>query len=296
MPDHEQDVQTILTAAIPGCAEHLGGLINRFVDHATKTPPSSEQPTDKPRGIGIDVLAILDARRVLALEVKKVTHHLPRLGKVEDAQIQFLHLLEKHAMFDSYLVFDRVPDLRFLGLRSHVARYLAQLGGIAAVRPDSAKDAMTGIGNFIGQKACGLTMLDVITRIVFEAPEVDPSISGLIDVLLGRVPEINNCVLWFFGEGYVKELTVAEVRKAFGDLAKVDQSKGGSLILAHEALRTLRNANPKPNVQALQQAQSNYDTARRAYLDAVRARAVAEDCDDANDAEIEVGGGPKLGM
>ncbi|WP_426112649.1 hypothetical protein [Massilia sp. PWRC2] len=293
MPDHEQDVQTILTAAIPGCATHLGNLVNRFVDHASKTPPASEQPTDKPRGLGLDVLAILDARRVLALEVKKVTHHVPRLGKVEDAQIAFLQRLEQHALFDSYMVFDRLPDLRFLALQSHVARNLAQLGGIAAVRPDSASIAIKGIGQFIGQQASGLTMLDVITRIVFEAPEVDPSIQGLVDVLVQHVPEINNCILWFFGDGYVEKLTLAEVRQALDDLAKVDQATGTTLIAAHEALRRLRNTKPAASSKAIQDAQNNYNKARTAYLDAVRAAVVTDDHDDEHAAEIEVGDRPK---
>jgi hypothetical protein len=293
MPDYEQDVQTILTMAIPLSVAHLGDMVNRFVDYATKTPPPSEQPTDKPRGIGLDVLTLLDARRVLALEAKKVAHKTGSLGKVEDAQIKFLQLLEEHAMFDSYFVFDRLPNLRFLHLKSHPARALAQLGGIAAVRPSSVEDAIKETKKFIGQKASGLTMLDVITRIVFEEPEVDPSVSGLFEVIEKNFAELNNCVLWFIVEGHVEELTLEQVRNAVMECIAVGGQSGKNLLNAHNTLRSLRNKRTNADSEAVHQAELNYGAAKTAYLAAVRAGVVVKDRGDSDESEMELGGGSK---
>ena len=297
MPDHEQDVQTSLTAAIPLTAAFFGNMLGRKIKHAAKTPPSSEQPTEKPRGIGLDVLTLLDARRVLALEAKKVDHEKGRLAKVEDVQIKFLQQLEKQAMVDSYFVFDRVPDFRFLHLDDNFAPALATLGAIAAVPPDSIEVAIEETKKFIGQKASGLTMLDVVTRIIFEPPEVDPNIVGLMSVIAEIISNLNNCVLWFFTDGYVEELTIDQVRKAFLDCTTVGGKKGKDLLRTHAILRSIRTKRQR-DVKAEQQANSDYEAAKIAYLAAVHAAAVDGDHGGPHEAEMEVGSGsqsrPKL--
>jgi hypothetical protein len=226
MPDHEQDVQTCLTYAIPRYAEHLGDLTKKFVEYVAKTPPNSEQPTDLPRGLGVDVLAILGARRVLALEVKKVDHETQRLGKVEDAQVAFLQRLEKNALFESYIVFDRLPDLRFKAVESYPARSLAQLNAIAAVRPNVIDSAKKDIAKLIGPKANGLTMLDVITRVMCELPESDPDIANLFALLTKNLSAMNNCILWFFGDGYVADLSLEQAQAALVELIQLKGTEG----------------------------------------------------------------------
>lgn len=289
MPDHELDVQTCLTAAIPRCAELFGKWINKFIEYQTKTPPNSEQPTDLPRGVGIDVIGILAARKVLALEAKKVDHKTQKLGKVESAQVEFLKRLEQHALFECYLVFDKVPDLRFDDLPSWEARRTAQLNAIAAVHPASAGSATKNIADLIGAKASGLTMLDVITRIVFETPDTDPSVFGLCEVLAKNLTAMNNCVLWFFGDGYVLDLTLDQVKKAMDELVKIDSTNHGrALVAAHETLRRLRRDKAKVGAGAIQKAKDDYGTAVQGYLTAVRHNATA--APDADDMEMEAGG------
>lgn len=299
MPDHELDVQTCLTTAIPRYAEHLGDLVGEFIDYKNKTPPNSEQPTDLPRGVGVDVLAVIGARRVLALEAKKVDHNKRRLGKVEKNQVEFLNRLEKSAMFESYIVFDRLPDLHFDAVKSHPARRLAQLNAIAAVRPDLIEEAEERIGDFIGPKANGLTMLDVITRVVFEQPEAPPpDMVALYELLAENISGINNCTLWFFGDGFVINLTVDQARAALAEFAQMmNSAELARLVTEYENLRSARKTGSDASTTAIQEAQESYRLAQQTYLLAVQSRvsAIPKGAQEDEEEEREMGSSPKPG-
>lgn len=288
MPDHELDVQTCLTTAIPRYVEHLGELTGKFINFKTKTPPNSEQPTDLPRGVGVDVLAILDARKALALEAKKVEHQKARLNKVDAEQVEFLERLEKNARFESYIVFDRLPNLHFDGVENYLARRIAQLNSIVAIRPAFIANAIENIGDFIGPKANGLTMLDVITRAAFEQPNLDPNAPQLLKLLADNLPAMNNCILWFFGDDYVRGLTLDQARAALSELLQTNSVEGKMLRDAYDNLQLLKKSKAKAG--ALKDAKDAYDLAADAYLSTVRSNVVDNSQDGEQEFEMEIGG------
>ncbi|MYN16796.1 hypothetical protein GTP81_08530 [Rugamonas sp. FT107W] len=223
---HEPDLQSYLTEAIPGYLQILGDFGTGFHPFCRRTPPSGEQPTELPRGLGLDVLSIVDAKRILALELKKTDHETRTLGDFQPGQKAFLKYVDKLPFCNAYLVFDRMPSLNMYDVRGLRAQQVARLNRMAAVPPQLVDAVEASPASYIGPGAIGSTMLDVVTRIVFDLQQGTADAYALMDYLGEHVDEINNCFFWFFGEDYALGLTLDELKRSFAHLA--EQSSPGA--------------------------------------------------------------------
>ncbi|WP_444843690.1 hypothetical protein [Duganella caerulea] len=287
MTVHEPDIQSYLTEAIPGYLQILGDFGTGFHPFCRRTPPNGEQPTQLPRGLGLDVLSIIDAKRILALELKKTDHETRTLGDFQPGQKAFLKYVDQLAFCNAYLVFDRMPSLNLYSVKGLRAQQVARLNRMAAVPPQLVDAVEASPASYIGLGAIGSTMLDVVTRIVFDLPQGEADAYALMDYLGEHVDEINNCFFWFFGEDYALGLTLEEFKRSFAHLADVRASATGEgLRTAFEALRSVRNKKDS-TAQELTDAETAYLTARDDHL--AQALAVAKNPDD----DKKGGGGPR---
>lgn len=280
MSAHELDIQGYLTGAITGHLQTLSEMVGAYHSFFRQTPPNSEQPTELPRGIGFDVLAIIDAKKILAIELKKTDHVKKKFGEFVPGQKEFLAYVDQLDHCVGCLAFDRVPSLNFHEVKNYRAQHLARLNALTVVRPRMFADAEKNPNLYIGERALGSTMLDVLTRIIFDLPDGDPDIQELMTYFGENVEDINNCILWFIGDGYARELTVAEVKRAFDYFRDVNATPTGKAFRkAYERLSSVRK---RPNAKAAQVVveQEAYQRERKSYLEEARVAAQAPDIGD----------------
>lgn len=267
MSIQEIEVQRVMTGAVDRYIELLSkdGLIK----YKCTTRANRSQSTYDPEHLGVDVLGILDAKKILAFELKKTTHgSTPSLPAVDKNQLDFLIEIQKASTIESYVVFDTIED--FEGT-SHTGslRAIGQLASLAAIPPNWASEKKI-IKTFACQQSPASTVLDVFSRsLARNTADTDGAADLLLELMQKKVYHINNCFLWFIANESVLGLTQDEVQSIVNQLLDIKSlPEGMALVLAWRNYRNARKPATMQNeesqallCEAYMQARSNFLTA-----------------------------------
>lgn len=281
MPWDENDVQRVLTGAIP---VWLSILAEQAGEGATKyrcrTGSSRNQNPNNPEGLGVDVLALLGAKHILAFEIKKTkTRDSDRhqfLENLTDDQVAFLNRMRNSKHISSYVLFDMHDDFDYHQVASVKLQAIAQLSALAVAGPTIAKTAQKDVRFFCRPILGGSSALDAITTAFtkFHSRE-GVAIPLMLELLLERLPHANNCVLWFLSDGFATELTLDELRRSVHSLMAIKQSElGADLIVAYKSLQAVSNTKGFRKTPEYVSAKSAYLAAERKFLVAAKDQAL----------------------
>lgn len=276
----EQDIQRVLTDAVNRYVELLSERAPEPLRYECITRSSGNQSPFDPNSVGIDVLSILAADRLLAIELKKCKFddqgQRPKIGVFKDGQLELLERLTKQPSVSAYVVFNTLPKFEFPELPRGPQRTALELSSMAALPPrifNQSPEILNGY--FAGKGAVGATALDAFTKALVQRPlNKGTPFAQWLEVFQMSVGSINNCILWFISDGYVHELTFDQLQIALPHLQQLLLlPKGKSLIEAHRLLQYLRR-HKSTDVTAIAEAEQIFKKAQQECLAAIRQHAI----------------------
>jgi hypothetical protein len=277
----ENDVQRVLTGAIPIWLSILAEQAEEgTVSYRCRTRSSRNQNPKDPEALGVDVLALLGAKHVLAFEIKKNkkgdNDELPFLENLTDDQVEFLHRLRNTPYVSSYVLFDMHDSFDCHHVVQLKLQAIAQLSALAVAVPVVARKIQKDIRFFCHPTYGGSSALDAISKAFTQRNVREGTATPLIlELMLEELPHTNNCVLWFLSDGFATELTLDELRQSVHSLMAIKKSElGVRLIRAYKALRAASGTKGFSKTSEYALAKSAYFAAEGAFLIAAKEQAL----------------------
>lgn len=272
----ENDVQRVLTGAIP---IWLGILAEQSdsggVPYRCRTSSSRNQSTTEPAGLGVDVLALVGAKHVLAFEVKKTKKNgpngIPFLENLTESQVAFLHRF-RSKYISCYVLFDMHEEFDCYNVSQVKLQAISQLSALAVASPSAAKKAEKDLRFYCAPALGGSSALDAVSRAFLQhTPREGALIPFLLELMLEELPHLNNCVLWFLSDGFAVELTLDELRRSLNVLMAVKTTElGADLMRAYRRLKSVIANHASPSGPGFEIARDAYEIAEKEFLSAAK--------------------------
>jgi hypothetical protein len=276
----ETDLQRVLTHAVPRYVEFLSERAHEALRFECITRANSNQNPDDPNAVGVDMLSILAADKLLAMELKKCLFDdegkNPQIGKFAEGQLSLLERMVTHPSVSAYVVYNTLPEFECAHLPHGPQRIVAQLSAMTALPPKMFKYKQETLHSlFAGHESVGATVLDVMTNALLQrVPNIEMPFVQWLEFFQTSIGSMNNAVLWFISDGYVRGLTLAELRAALPQLLQVQSSSEGVVLIKAYRLRQHYRRHRSGDAQAIQTAEVTYNLAQQAYLASVRQHAI----------------------
>lgn len=275
----EQDLQRVLTDAVNRYVEVLSERAPEPLRYECITRSSGNQSPFDPKSVGVDVLSILAADRLVAVELKKCQFDeqglRPSIGQFKEGQLELLERLTKQPSVSAFVVFNTLPKFEYSELPRGPQRTVVELSSMAALPPRVFNQKSEILNSFFaGHGAVGSTALDAFTKALVQQPlNAGTPFAKWLEVFQTSIGSMNNCILWFISDGYVHGLTFNELQIALPHLQQLMLlPEGITLIKAHRMLQHLRRHKSK-EIIAIEKAIDIFERAQQECLAAVRQHA-----------------------